>query len=143
VADRWLFLVMREACFGVKRFDDFHERTRIARNILADRLQHLVSNGLLQRHRYQDAPERFEYRLVEKGKSLYQAILVLLAWGDRWQARKKGPPLLLTHRLCGKDFHPILVCSSCGSEVKSREVTYSETPPAGGRMREEKLRVDA
>jgi len=127
VADRWLFLIMREACFGARRFDDFHRLIGIARNILADRLQHLVTNGLFQRRRYKERPERFEYRLAEKGKSLYQPILALIAWGDRWQAGKAGPPLLLIHKKCGHDFHPTVVCSACRREIHSRHVIYTVT----------------
>jgi DNA-binding HxlR family transcriptional regulator len=126
VADRWLFLIMREACFGIRRFDDFHHATGIARNILTDRLEHLVESGLLKRHLYHERPERFEYRLADEGRSLYPPILAIMAWGDRWQSGRQGPPLLLTHKKCGKDFHPVVVCSSCGKGFHSRDVTYKE-----------------
>ena len=129
VADRWLFLIMREACFGVRRFDDFYLATGIARNILADRLEHLVANGLLTRQLYCARPERFEYRLAREGRNLYPPILAMMAWGDRWQGGKSGPPLLLTHRKCGKDFHPIVICSSCGGDLNAREVQYTENFP--------------
>ena len=134
VADRWLFLIMREACFGTRRFDDFHENTGIARNILADRLEHLVESGLLKRHLYSERPERYEYRLADAGRDLYPPILALMAWGDRWQSGKRGPPLMLTHRKCGKDFRPLLVCSHCGEPFHSRDVTYKEAPNLAGRV---------
>ncbi len=126
VADRWLFLIMREACFGTRRFDDFQKATGIARNILSDRLEHLVGNGLLSRRRYSERPERFEYRLAEEGKALYPPILALMAWGDRWQSGKRGPPLILTHTRCGRDFRPVVICSSCREEFHSRGVTHEE-----------------
>ncbi|HUJ76061.1 MAG TPA: helix-turn-helix domain-containing protein [bacterium] len=126
VADRWVFLIMREACFGARRFEEFRSRTGIARNILADRLQRLVAAGLLRKAQYLQRPARFEYRLAEKGRSLYQAILALLAWGDRWLAGPKGPPLLLTHSACGRDFEPQVLCSACGGSISSRQVRYRE-----------------
>jgi len=126
VADRWLFLIMREACFGTRRFDDFHEATGIARNILSERLEHLVSSGLLSRRRYSERPERFEYRLAEKGKALYPPILAIMAWGDRWQSGKRGPPLILTHTRCGRDFRPVVLCSGCKEEFHSRGVSYEQ-----------------
>jgi DNA-binding HxlR family transcriptional regulator len=133
VADRWLFLIMREACFGTRRFDDFYERTGIARNILADRLDHLVDNGLLVRHLYNERPQRFEYRLGKAGKDLYPPILALLGWGDRWQSGKRGPPLVLTHRKCGKTFRPLVVCAHCGDPICSRDITYREAAYVGRR----------
>ena len=36
------------------------------------------------------------------GMDLYGALIVMLAWGDRWLSRG-GPPIILTHRDCGND----------------------------------------
>ena len=35
----------------------------ISRSVLARRLKTLVEHGILDRHRYQERPDRFEYRL--------------------------------------------------------------------------------
>ena len=128
VADRWLFVIMREACFGVRRFDDFHRATGIARNVLADRLQRLVADDMLQTKRYHRRPERFEYRLSKKCRDLFPAILALLAWGDRWAAGRRGPPLIVTHRTCGRDFFPLVVCSQCREPIAVHDVTYQLNP---------------
>jgi DNA-binding HxlR family transcriptional regulator len=127
VADRWLFLLLREACFGVRKFDDFHRTTGIARNIIADRLGYLVEHGMLKKKKYQDRPERFEYRLAEKGRAVYEPILALMQWGDRWESGKAGPPLVLMHKKCGKRFDPLVVCARCKGRISSREVSYHET----------------
>ena len=127
VADRWLFLIMREACFGARRFEEFRLATGIAPNILSDRLRHLVDRGLLITKPYQKKPERFEYRLAPKGRSLYQPILAVMAWGDRWLAGEAGTPLVLTHAKCGHDFNATVVCSCCRGDIDSRAVTYEET----------------
>ena len=135
VGDRWSFLVIREACFGVRRFEGLQERLRIAPNILADRLGRLVADGLLARSKYQDLPERHEYRLTDKGRALYLPLIEMLRWGDRWLA-PDGPPLILTHRSCGQDFLPLLVCDRCGEPVAAQQMRYrltyaSPAPPAG------------
>ena len=39
----------------------------IARNILSARLQLLVRTGILEKRRYQEEPERFEYKLTQEG----------------------------------------------------------------------------
>jgi DNA-binding HxlR family transcriptional regulator len=42
-------------------------------------------------------PERFEYRLAEKGRGLQPVLLAMLAWGDRYTAGPAGPALETVH----------------------------------------------
>lgn len=128
IGDRWTFLVLREMFFGVHRFDEMHRSLGIARNILTDRLQTVVANGIVTRRLYRTRPDRFEYRLTPKGLDLYPSILAMIAWGDRWAAGDAGAPLLLFHKSCGARFTPLVVCSACRTEVKAREVTYASGP---------------
>jgi DNA-binding HxlR family transcriptional regulator len=124
LSDRWTFLVLREAFFGVRRFGEMLDNLGIARNILADRLKELVEQGILVRRKYQDRPERFEYRLTEKGRDVYPIVLMIMRWGDRWLVSEGGPPLVLYHERCGNRLEPVVVCSCCGEEVDPREVRY-------------------
>ena len=82
IGDRWSFMVIREAFFGVRRFDDLQNKLGIAPNILTDRLDRLVAEGIFKRRKYQDLPERYEYPLTEKGKDLYGPLIAMLRWGD-------------------------------------------------------------
>src|SRR6266498_1598794 len=84
VGERWTLLVLREAFLGVRRFERMQHDLGIARNILADRLQKLVGQGILERRSYTERPPRFEYRLTQKGIDLYPAIIALMEWGDRY-----------------------------------------------------------
>ena len=59
LGDRWTLLVLRDAFLRVRRFDDFQRDLGIARNVLTERLQRLVDEGILERRRYQERPERF------------------------------------------------------------------------------------
>ncbi len=122
VGEWWTMLVMREAFNGVRRFDDFQGRLGIARNVLAARLQRLVNSGILERRLYQERPERYEYRLTEKGFDLYPVLLSLMRWGDRWMAGPEGPPVRLMHEKCGHEARSVLSCSECGDELRPREV---------------------
>lgn len=131
VGERWSLLVLRETFLGTRRFEDFRERLGIARNILTDRLDRLVDAGILERRLYQDRPPRFEYRLTEKGLDLYEVILALKKWGDRWEAGEDGLPLLLRHRTCGQVFDGMVVCPHCREEVDARSVRYELGPGAG------------
>ena len=123
----WTFLILRDLFKGVRRFDDMQRNTGIARNILSDRLRTLVEHGIVDRRRYQERPERFEYRLTEKGIDLYPVIIALMRWGDRWEFAG-GPPVILTHKACGHDVMPELTCPDCGQPVGARDMRWRPNP---------------
>ena len=56
LGDRWTLLVIRDAFLGVRRFDDFQRDLGVARNVLTDRLQRLVGEGILERRATRSAP---------------------------------------------------------------------------------------
>ena len=86
-------LVLRDAFQGVTRFEMFGRRLKVAPNILAKRLTTLVEAGVLERRRYQERPERFEYVLTPAGKELLPALVDLMRWGDAHLA-PNGPPAI-------------------------------------------------
>ncbi len=122
LGDRWSLLVLREAFFGVRRFEELHRNTGAARNILTDRLRRLVDAGILRRERYNEHPPRDEYRLTEKGLELYPVIVSLASWGTRWGELETGPAVQLQHRACGAIVEPRLTCPECGEPVEAREM---------------------
>jgi DNA-binding HxlR family transcriptional regulator len=130
IGERWTLLILRDAFLGVRRFDDFQRSLGIARNVLNTRLQRLVDAGLLERRRYQERPERFEYRLTERGIDLWPSIVALMQWGDRHLAGDDGPPVVLTHRDCGGRIDDRRMCEACGAVVTAREVTPLPGPGA-------------
>ena len=56
LGDGWNLLIIRQACLGIRRFDDFQRALGIGRNILTTRLNRLVDEGLLTRVEYQQRP---------------------------------------------------------------------------------------
>jgi len=60
VGERWTLLIIRDAFLGLRRFDQFQESLGVARNVLTDRLNRLVEEGILERVRYSERPERYE-----------------------------------------------------------------------------------
>ena len=90
VGERWTLLIVRDAFLGLRRFDQFQESLGIARNVLTDRLNRLVEEGILDRVRYSERPERYEYRLTRKGRDLQIALEGLRQWGDKYVSDK--PP---------------------------------------------------
>src|SRR5262249_30194897 len=93
VGDCWSLLIMRDIFLGFTRFDSIQRRLGIARNTLTDRLNWLGQHGVLTRVPYGDSGNRFEYRLTEKGRDLQQVLLAMMAWGDKWGATAKHPPM--------------------------------------------------
>src|SRR5262245_35045698 len=83
LGDHWNLLLLRQACMGTRRFDDFQQTLGIGRNILTQRLNGLVDEGLLRRVPYQDSPPRSEYRLTRKGREVYPILAAMAAWGER------------------------------------------------------------
>lgn len=124
IGDRWSFLILREAWFGVRRFDEMIEKLGIATNILSDRLARLVETGVFRKEPYRKGGDRFEYRFTEMGHDLYRPMIVMMRWGDRWLSDGK-PPLRLRHRLCNSDFEPLVVCSHCKEPIVANETDYT------------------
>jgi DNA-binding HxlR family transcriptional regulator len=127
IGDRWTMLVIREAFFGTRRFDDYQRKLGVARNVLADRLARLVDEGILTRRRYQERPERFEYSLTKKGIDLWPVLVSLTKWGDR-HAAPNGPPILILHRGCGGEVNARFVCEKCGEPVDARSAEARPGP---------------
>jgi DNA-binding HxlR family transcriptional regulator len=121
VGERWTLLIIRDALLGVTRFDGFLSRLGIARNVLTDRLNGLVENGILSREAYQDRPTRHEYVLTRKGLELLPVIVTLTEWGDRHLS--PTPPREFEHTTCaGGHVVSQLACTACGHPVPIDEV---------------------
>ena len=90
VGERWTLLIVRDCFLGLTRFEQFQESLGIARNVRTDRLNRLVEEGILERVRYSERPERHEYRLTAKGRDLQIALAGLRQWGDQYLSEK--PP---------------------------------------------------
>jgi len=127
IGERWTFMVLRDAFYGVRRFDDFQASLGIARNILTKRLTKLVDAGIMRKEPYQEHPPRYEYRLTEKGRDLVPILTSLLAWGDKWET-ENGPPVRLIHTTCDNVMHTTAVCSECGGETNVFNLRLDPVP---------------
>lgn len=81
VGERWALLVVRELVMGSRRFGEIVDGTGAPRDRIAARLKVLEQAGVVERHRYQERPERFEYALTASGRALVPVLDALLAWG--------------------------------------------------------------
>jgi DNA-binding HxlR family transcriptional regulator len=135
LGERWALLVLRDLFLGRRRFDEIQDSLGVATNVLSQRLATLVEEGIVERHRYSEHPERFEYRLTEKGRDLQPILLALLGWGDRYTTGSGGAPLETVHTECGHVFHMTPTCSHCGGEVNAGNVHSRPGPGATGEQR--------
>lgn len=127
VGEWWSMLIVRDAFLGVTRFDAFQERLGISRNVLNQRLNRLVEEGVLEKVAYSDHPPRFDYKLTAKGRDLWPVLTAMRQWGDK-HAAPDGPPIRVVHKGCGHVSTAVMTCSSCGERLSARDVRVVRGP---------------
>jgi DNA-binding HxlR family transcriptional regulator len=118
----WSPLILRDVAYGVRRFGELQQDLGISANVLADRLDALVSEGLLVPVLYQRRPDRHEYVLSEKGADLIPALLALMQWGDRWTWPEGRGPVAVSHGACGHEVTVQVRCEHCDREAEAHEL---------------------
>jgi|SRR5689334_3594530 len=113
LGEKWTLLVLREAIYGVRRFDDFARALGCGRGVLSDRLKKLVTANVLELREYTETGQRprSEYHLTAKGKDLFPALMALSHWSERWDPPPDGPMARVTSRRSGE---PVRVILSAG-----------------------------
>lgn len=86
IGDRWTLLIIQGVAGGVEHYEDLQAHLAIARNILADRLQSLVCDGILKREVVSEDKRKARYSLTEKGTDLLPLLAAVNAWGEKWAA---------------------------------------------------------
>jgi DNA-binding HxlR family transcriptional regulator len=131
VGEWWSMLIIRDAFMGITRFDDFQQRLGISRNILQQRLNHLVEADVLKKVPYSERPPRHDYKLTGRGRDLWPILTAMRQWGDA-HAAPDGPPVQVVHRDCGHVTEAVLICGSCGERIGPRDVKAVPGPGRGG-----------
>jgi DNA-binding HxlR family transcriptional regulator len=132
VGERWTLLILREAFFGVRRFDDFVRNVGCPRDVLSARLKRLVANGILERVPYREAGRRarHEYQPTAKGRELVPSLLALMEWGDRYAADPAGPAVAVTHAGCGEPVEGQLHCAGGHGPLEAADLRIQPGPGA-------------
>lgn len=118
LGERWVWVILRQAFNGARRFEEYQRSIGLARNVLSDRLASLVEHDILQRHEL--AGRTHEYRLTDKGRALFPVYTALMQWGDEWTGLP-APPVELLHKPCGQRTQVRVVCSTCGLDIDARD----------------------
>jgi DNA-binding HxlR family transcriptional regulator len=135
VGEWWSILILRDAFYGLRRFDDFQQNLGVAPNMLSRRLNALVEAGLLERRRYREHPPRDEYVLTERGRDFRPVLLALLAWGNRHFA-PEGASVQLANARTSAPVDPVLVDSATGVEIAGPDFSLVPGPAADDGVRQ-------
>jgi len=122
VGERWALLIIRDAMFGARRFVQFERSLGISRNILTERLNTLVEEGLLEK-RQTGETRHPEYVLTQAGRDLQPVLLALTHWGDKHRPNPKGPRMVFKDRETGVPIQPMHAITEDGKSLKSSDIT--------------------
>lgn len=133
VGEWWSILILRDAFYGLTRFDEFQKSLNIAPNMLTRRLQDLVTAGMLKRVQYQDRPPRYEYVLTDLGRDFRPVLLAFVQWGTRNFSPPQGPAIEIVHADTGRPARFDLIDLDTGEPVKPEQ--YQARPGPGATER--------
>ena len=133
VGDRWILLIVRELLQGPRRYNELlHGLPGIATNLLADRLQDLVEEGVLEQR------TDHTYALTTWGEGLRDVIYAVGTWARPLMGQMKRDDEFRSHWL----IHPIHVLYEGVDRRRPRlnvEVNTADAPmtleSANGRVR--------
>jgi DNA-binding HxlR family transcriptional regulator len=123
--------LLREAFYGVHRFEEFVRFGGFTEATTATRLKELVGAGILERRPYQQPGKRRrdEYHLTEKGAALFPVFLSLAQWGDKWAADGDGP-VAFTHADCDQELSTEIRCAAGHQVALARIEAHARHPRA-------------
>jgi DNA-binding HxlR family transcriptional regulator len=130
VGDRWTLLIVRDALYGVRRFNDFQLHLDVPRAVLAERLGRLVEDGILETEQDPEHAGRRLYQLTAAGEELWPVLHALLTWGDR---HRRPNNRTFHHAACGTRLNQHAACPTCGVTPSPRQVIAK--PRRGGHER--------
>lgn len=136
IGDRWGLLILRDLVFGLSRYDEFRQSSGITNATLSDRLKHLEAHGLVERRRYQENPDRFEYVLAQKGWEVAPMMPVLAQIGDSLDVSgASAPPMKFVNRKTGAEVRWGLIDQQTGEEIRPADLAIKEGPGADDLVR--------
>ncbi|MET9445593.1 winged helix-turn-helix transcriptional regulator [Streptomyces cinerochromogenes] len=128
VGTRSAMMLVREAFYGGRRFDDLVRRTGLAETVASKRLRQLVADGLMERSPYREpgARTRYEYVLTDRGRALFPLFVALMRWGQTMGEGVRGG-VELAHAGCGAPLVPAVRCEA-GHDVPIGETEARLAP---------------
>lgn len=129
--DAWTQLILREAFYGARRFSVWRERLGMPRSVLTDRLNRLVSAGLLESRAARGSASRMEYRLTEMGLDMFGVAVMQGQWERKWARSplQERYALAFYDRETGGRVEPAVFDHEGGRPVRIRHVRWELGAP--------------
>ena len=136
VRDAWSWLILREAIFhDIRRFNAFQRRLGIPRQALQERLDQLVTGGILERRAREAGGRISEYVLTERGRDFFGCLVTTMRWGEQWCVDERVEISKARHLGCGGRFEAVLQCSECRAPLEARAVDVTLARGARAELR--------
>lgn len=121
IGDGWSLLIVRDAFDGARRFGEFQRGLGLAKNILAARLRHLVTHGILETVPALDGSSHQEYVLTKKGRGLFPVLVALRQWSDAFLFAEDEPRASLVDKKSGRPVRTLEVRSQDGRLLREED----------------------
>lgn len=112
IGTRSAMVLLREAFYGARRFEDLVRRAGVTEQIGATRLKQLVAAGLMDKRPYRQLGQRtrYEYVLTPRGRDLFPVLLSLIQFGTLLDA--DAGTIEIIHDGCGAPVLPQVRCEA-------------------------------
>ncbi|MCY1047342.1 helix-turn-helix domain-containing protein [Corallococcus sp. bb12-1] len=128
IGDWWSMLIVRDAQLGLRRFGEFQKSLGVAKNILSQRLRHLVAHGILEVQPASDGSAWQEYVLTEKGQRLFPILVALGEWGREHCFQEGEVRTELRDKAHGLPLKPLEVRAADGRLLTSQDTRAERVP---------------
>ena len=123
IGDKWKIMILRNAFFGMMRFDDFLQSLNISSKVLSARLAEMVDDGILARKTSETDKRAKLYTLTEKGKDLLTFTVSLAQWSERWDQKES---IEFITKSSGKPVERVTLRSASGEKVRHDDVVVAQ-----------------
>lgn len=120
LGDAWSLLILRDAHFGLTRFDQFRKSLGIAPTMLTRRLATLTEEGLLEKRLYSERPPREEYVLTAAGRDFLPVLVMIGEWGRQY--RGGGQLVRILDAETGTEIKPVAIDEVTGAKIGTRPI---------------------
>lgn len=123
IGDKWKIMILRNAFFGMTRFDDFLQSLNISSKVLSARLAEMVDDGILARKTSETDKRAKLYALTEKGKDLLTFTVSLAQWSERWDQKES---IKFITKSSGKPVERVTLRSASKEEVRHDDIVVAQ-----------------
>ena len=132
IGDKWKIMILRNAFFGMMRFDDYLQSLNISSKVLSARLAEMVDDGILARETSETDKRAKLYSLTEKGKDLLTFTVSLAQWSERWDQKES---IKFITKSNNTPVERVTLRSDSGEEVRHDDVVVAQGSSKSSELR--------